>query len=167
MPDLSEAFYDEMTNPLDGAEEILSAPDMSFNRANRDELFVEAKGRYGNYKMMFMWDEIMGALQFCCEYGLQVSDTNKALASETVLNINSGLWLGHFDLPPESLVPTFRYTQLFRGMQASGAEHVQDLIRIAIDECNRNYPVFVSLCQASTPDADDLSLAMMPVMGRS
>lgn len=168
MPDLSEALFEEVVNPLDDAEEYLNAPDLlSFNRANRDELFVEARGHYGNYKMMFMWDEIMGALQFCCEYGLQVSDMNKALASETVLNINSGLWLGHFDLPPETLAPTFRYTQLFRGMQSSGADHIQELIHIAIDECDRNYPVFLSLCQATAPDSDDLNLAMMPIAGRS
>lgn len=167
MTDLADAFYEEVTNPLDGAEDIVPMPGLSFNRANRDELFVEAAGRYGNYKMMFMWDEIMGALQFCCEYGLQISDANKPLASETVLNINSNLWLGHFDLPPETLSPTFRYTQLFRGMQASGADHVQDLIKIAIDECDRNYPVFVALSQNGQADADDLSLAMMPVQGRS
>lgn len=166
MPNL-DVLYEEASNPLDGAEDILQTPGMSFNRANRDELFVEAVGRYGNYKMMFMWDELMGALQFCCEYGLQISDTNKALASETVLNINSNLWLGHFDLPPETLAPTFRYTQLFRGMQTSGADHVQDLINIAIDECDRNYPVFISLCQTETPDQNDLNLAMMSVIGRS
>lgn len=167
MPDLADALYEEMTNPLDGAEEILQTPDISFNRANRDELFVDAKGRYGNYRMMFMWDEIMGALQFCCEYGMTIADTNKTVASETVLNINSGLWLGHFDLPPETLAPTFRYTQLFRGMQANGIDHVQELIRIAIDECDRNYPVFIALSQSETPDADDLSLALMPVAGRA
>lgn len=164
---LADALYEEMSNPLDGAEELVQSPGLSLNRANRDELFVEATGKYGNYRMMFMWDEIMGALQFCCEYGLTVADTNKSMASETVLNINSGLWLGHFDLPPETLAPTFRYTQLFRGLQSSGAEHVQDLINIAIDECDRNYPVFVALSHSETPNADDLALAMMPVAGRS
>lgn len=164
---LADTLYEEMSNPLDGAEELLQTPGLSMNRANRDELFVEAAGKYGNYRMMFMWDEIMGALQFCCEYGLTVADSNKAMASETVLNINSGLWLGHFDLPPETLAPTFRYTQLFRGLQSSGAEHVQDLINIAIDECDRNYPVFVALSHAEAPNEDDLALAMMPVAGRS
>ncbi len=167
MPDLNDSFYEEVSNPLDGAEDIIQSPDMSFNRANRDELFVEAKGRYGIYRMMFMWDETMGALQFCCEYGFQVADMNKPLAAETVLNINSGLWLGHFDLPPETLAPTFRYTQLFRGMQASGADHVQELIRIAIDECDKNFPVFTALSHTATPDAEDLALALMPVAGRS
>lgn len=167
MPALADAFYEDFNNPLDGAEDILAVPGVTLNRANRDELFVEAVGRYGIYKMMFMWDEVMGALQFACEYEMQVPDHHKALASETVLNINSGLWLGHFDLPSESLVPTFRYTQLFRGMQSSGAEHVHDLINIAIDECDRNYPVFLSLCQRDRPDAQDLNLAMMPVAGRS
>ncbi len=168
MTDLSETYFeDDMTNPLDGAEEILLAPDFLLNRANRDELFVEARGRYSTYRMMFVWDEAMGALQFCCEYGLQVADLNQAQAARTVVNINSGLWLGHFDLPPETLSPTFRYTQLFRGMNASGADHVQDLIRIAIDECDRHYPVFISLSQNSAPDADDLALAMVPVQGQA
>lgn len=167
MPDLNESMFEDVSNPLDGAEDLIQSPDVVFNRANRDELFVEAKGRYGMYRMMFMWDEAMGALQFCCEYGIQVADMNKACAADTVLTINSNLWLGHFDLPPETLAPTFRYTQLFRGMQSSGADHVQDLINIAIDECDKNYPVFVALSEASAPDESDLALALMPVAGRS
>ena len=167
MSDLVDALYDDISNPLDGAEDLLPIPGISLNRANRDELFVEARGHYANYKMMFVWDEIIGALQFCCEYGFVVADMNKSLACKTVMDINSGMWLGHFDLPPETLAPTFRYTQLFRGMQSSGADHVQDLIKIAIDECDRNFPVFFSLSQTNTPDEAQLSLAMMPVSGRA
>lgn len=167
MTSLADSLYEEQTNPLDGAEDIILTPDISLSRANRDELFVDAKGLYGNYRMMFMWDETMGALQFCCEYGIQIADMNKALAAQTVMNINSGLWLGHFDLPAETLSPTFRYTQLFRGFQASGADHVQDLIRIAIDECDRNFPAFMALSHTVKPDEADLALALMPVAGRS
>ena len=167
MPQLAEAFYDDMINPLDGAEEAINTPELSFCRANRDELFVEAKGNYGTYRMMFMWDEMMGALQFCCEYEMSVADSNRVMAQETVLNINSGLWLGHFDLPAETLVPTFRYTQLFRGMQATGSDHVQDLIRIAIEECDRNFPAFSALSQSEMPDENQLSLALMPTIGHS
>lgn len=167
MTQFADSLFEEQTNPLDGAEEMILTPDISFNRTNRDELFVDAKGLYGNYRMMFMWDETMGALQFCCEYGIQITDGNRSLAAQTVLEINSNLWLGHFDLPPETLSPTFRYTQLFRGFQSSGADHIQDLIRIAVDECDRHYPAFLSLCQPTRPDQDELALALMPVAGRS
>lgn len=165
---IEEQLFDDISNPLDGVEDLLTAQNWTFNRANSDELFVDVKGRYGTYHMMFAWDEEYGALQFCCEYDLQLHDLNLDTAWRTLGRINRSLWLGHFDLAEGTSVPSFRHTQLFRGMtQTSGADHLHDLMQIAIDECDRNYPAMLMLAGTSVNDNDDLSLATMTVMGRS
>lgn len=163
-----ETLFDDISNPLDGVEDVLSAQNWTFERTNRDELFVNVKGRHCMYKMMFAWDEEYGALQFCCEYDLQLHDINIDLAYRTLGRINRSLWLGHFDIAEGSSIPSFRHTQLFRGMtQTSGADHLSDLIQIAIDECDKNYPTMVMLSQDNANDNDDFSLALMTVAGQS
>ena len=169
MTDLTDSlFEDDISNPLDGVEDVLNAQNWSFNRANRDELFVEVKGRHALYRMMFAWDDQYNALQFCCEFDLQILDANTDLAFRTLGKINRALWLGHFDLCENTLVPSFRHTQLFRGQtQTSGAEHLQDLMQIAIDECDRNYSTLLMLSHENANDNDSFSLAMMTVAGQS
>ncbi len=168
MNSMADKLFDDISNPLDGVEDILAAQKWTFNRANRDELFVEVKGRQGLYRMMFAWDEQYGALQFCCEFDLQILDANVLMAFRTLGRINRSLWLGHFDLSEDSMVPSFRHTQLFRGMnQTSGAEHLQDLMQIAIDECDRNYSALLMLAHDSLNDNESIDLAMMTVAGRS
>lgn len=167
--DPAESFFDEISNPLDGVEDLLSSQKWVFNRANRDELFVEVKGRHGVYHMMFAWDEDYGALQFCCEYDLQLHDANLDLAFRTIAHINRSLWLGHFDMAEDSMRPSFRHTQLFRGMtQTSGAEHLQDLMQIAVSECDRHYQTLLLLTQYDTgDDGEQLALVLMPAAGQS
>lgn len=168
MTDLAEHLFDDISNPLDGVEDVLTSQNWTYNRANRDELFVEVRGRHALYRMMFAWDEQTGAMQFCCEFDLQLHDSNANLAYRTLGNINRGLWLGHFDLAEETLMPSFRHTQLFRGMtQTSGADHLQDLMQIAIDECDRHYPTLLMLSNDRANDNEDFNLAMMTVAGQS
>ena len=168
MSDQIDNMFDDISNPLDGVEEVLTSQNWSFNRANRDELFVEVKGRHAMYRMMFAWDEEFGAMQFCCEFDMQLLDSNLDLAFRTLGKINRSLWLGHFDLSEETLVPSFRHTQLFRGLtQTSGADQLHDLIQIAIDECDRNYPALLILANENANDNDTFSLALMTVAGQS
>jgi hypothetical protein len=51
--------------------------------------------------------------------------------------------------------------------QTSGADHLEDLLCIAVDECDRHYPSFLTLASGSELKRDDLSLAMMTACGQS
>ncbi|MBL8637419.1 MAG: YbjN domain-containing protein [Alphaproteobacteria bacterium] len=170
MIDQLELFLsEEVSNPLDGVEDLLASQNWTFNRMNRDELLLEMKGTRGVYHMIFTWEESIGAMQFCCEFDLRLADQNYASACCTLNNMNNKLWLGHFDLDGESMTPCFRHTQLFRGLtQTSGADYLQDLIHVAIEQCDQNYAVFQMLSSVSvSPDSDSLSLALMPTLGSS
>ncbi len=145
--------WEDDCNPLDGIEDVLSSEKFAYHRMNRDELFAEAEGRYGIYRMMFAWDDLAGAMQFCCEYDFTLPASQSLNGFRAVANMNANLWLGHFDLNPNSLQPCFRHTQLFRGESGSGAEHLQDIMSIAVQECDKHYAAFYALTQQqATPD---------------
>lgn len=168
MTSSSSLMFDDTCNPLDGVEEVLTRQKWTYSRTNQDELFLEMRGKHGTYRMMFMWSEQHEIMQFCCEYDLRLADFQYPKACETLNSINYGMWVGHFHISPESMVPCFRHTQLFRGMDfGSGADHLEDLIRIAVEECDLHYPALLMLSSERTHNEDQLALALMPAQGQS
>lgn len=164
----SNLMLDDSCNPLDGVEEVLKSQKWHYSRTNRDELFLEVRGLQGTYRMMFMWNEDQEMMQFCAELDLRLADFQYVKACETINAINYNMWLGHFHISPESMVPCFRHTQLFRGMDfGSGADHLEDLIRIALDQCDMHYPALMLLASERTHDEEQLALALMTVQGQS
>lgn len=161
-------LYEDVSNPLDSVEEILCANDWIFDRMTEDELTVQITGKMGEYKLFFHWQEEFSAMRFSCQYDLEVREDATGAAAKTMTEINSDLWLGHFSFRETSAVPCFRHTTLFRGMtQTSGADHIQDMVDIALAECERFYPVFEMFSRGLPEDIGAMRLAMMPIAGES
>src|SRR5580698_2772241 len=67
-----------LANPLDILEEIITANEWLFDRANDDELIVELAGRWCHYRMFFVWQREIGALQFSCQFDMKVHESKRA-----------------------------------------------------------------------------------------
>ena len=169
-------LYDDVSNPLDGVEEIMLNNDWTFDRPNEDELTVHVSGKTGQYRMIFVWQDDYNALQFCCAPDISISPNKLDEATRVMNRINTGLWLGHFDIRTQdgreehekAFIPCFRHTSLFRGMvETSGVAHMEDLIDIALAECERYYLTFDLLSRTAGQDNKDIALAMMDIAGRS
>ena len=158
--------FEDVSNPLDSVEEILSANDWVFDRMNEEELSVQVSGKMGEYTMFFVWHETQSAMQFACEMDVSFNKECLDTAAKTVSAINASLWLGHFDICEENNAPRFRHTCLFRGMNSSsGADHIEDLVEIAIHECERYFPVFHLLTKPEACNDLDMGLAMLESAG--
>lgn len=161
-------IFEDVSNPLDSVEEILCANDWTFDRMTEDELTVQISGKMGEYTLFFHWQEEYSAMRFVCQFDLDIRREAMDQAAKTMTSINSGLWLGHFDFREGTEIPCFRHTTLFRGQtQTSGAEHIEDLVDIALAECERFYPVFDLLSRGIPANDCDMKLALMPAVGES
>jgi len=161
-------FLDEDINPLDSVEDVLSAHNWTFDRMTDDELMVEITGKSGKYRLFFIWQEDMSALQFCAQLDLQIMENNLPSAQESLLSINESMWMGHFDLPKETGKPSYRYTSLFRGPARNNiSETIEDIVDISLAQCERHYPLFTLLASANDINDQALSLAMMDTAGES
>ena len=166
-------LYDDVSNPLDCIEEIMLNNDWTFERQNEDEMSVQVTGTHGTYQMVFVWQDNYSAMQFCCAPDIKIAPNKMAEASITLNKINTGLWLGHFDIRADGneasdFIPCFRHTSLFRGMtDTSGVAHIEDLIDIALHECERYYLSFELLAKVEHACKKDMSLALMDVAGLS
>jgi hypothetical protein len=164
-----QMLFDDISNPLDGVEDFLHGQEWVFDRPTPDELTVTISGRNNtSYRLAFIWQEEFSALQFFCEYDLTVPAERQDMAGRALRAINEKIWLGHFDVPTRSGVPCFRHTSLFRGWtHSSNADHVGDLVDIALAECARHYNVFSMLASSLYLDADIMSLILSDDAGQA
>src|ERR1700679_1739358 len=125
------------TNPLDLLEDIVTANEWLFDRTGDDELIVELAGRWCHYRMFFVWQREIGALQFTCQFDMKVPDAKRSEVNDLLAMLNNRLWLGHFDLELQQGTPLFRYTVLARNDRMPGVEALEDLVEIALTECER------------------------------
>lgn len=150
-------------HPLDNVESVLAGNNWVYNRTHDDELMVKISGRNCSYNLYFIWQENMGALQYVCEYDMNIDAGNRGIGFETIMEMNAALWMGHFEVDLQSLTPSFRYTLL----QGSHAQRIEDLVDISLAQCERYQPVFQVLSQDAPADTRSLSLAMMDIIGES
>lgn len=156
---------EEICNPLDSVEDLLSNNDWVFDRPNPEELAVTVTGRAVPYRMTFLWQEDYNAMQFFCEVELDIPSARRDDATRAMQDINARLWLGHFILSPDTGLPCFRHTCLFRDTQGSGADLVEDLIDIAIGEADRYVPLFTLLAEHAAVDDALVRLALAESAG--
>lgn len=168
MNDQSIDMFEDVSNPLDSIEDLLSGNEWAFNRLTDDELTVKVAGKHGQYNLTFIWQDEYSAMQFFCEFDFTVPQSRAALTGKVLRHVNENLWLGHFDVSSRTDSPVFRHTSLFRGnTQSSGAEHIEDLVDIALAECERYHNVFTMLSAVTDLTEAHLTFALSDAAGEA
>ncbi|MBU0859656.1 MAG: YbjN domain-containing protein [Alphaproteobacteria bacterium] len=170
MPDLDQIpeIFEDVSNPLDSIEDMLSGNEWAFSRLNDEELSVQVAGKRGQYNLTFIWQDEYSAMQFFCEFDQTIPAARLDMACRVLRRINESLWLGHFDISSRNSAPCFRHTSLFRGCtQTSGAEHIEDLVDIALAESERFNNVFTMLATATDLTDDQLTFALSDAAGEA
>ncbi len=161
-------YLDGTDNPLDRVEDVLSGNNWVYSRVNDEELMVQVTGKHCGYNLYFIWQEEVNALQFCAQYDFNIEEPQMDQAARVLMSINENLWMGHFEIPRDSKVPAFRHTCLYRGMQrVQGAADLEDLVDIALAQCEKHYAAFYLLAHADEANDQSLSLALMDTVGES
>ena len=151
---------DTPLNPLDVVEELVLANDWDFHRTEDDEISIEVGGRWGTYRLLFIWQEDAGALHFCCRAEASATKETRAAVGDLLMRMNERLWIGHFDLCGAENALVFRHTSLLRGMSLVGSELIEDMVEISVGECDRFFPAFqlVANCGKTVDEAIEASI---------
>ena len=159
---------ESIINPLDNVEDILTSNNWVFNRMTDDELMVRVAGKNCDYRLFFIWQEDLSALQFCCQYEMSVNEKNMHNAGKVLMYVNENLWMGHFDIPQDTKTPSFRHTCLLRGINnGDTSSHIEDLVDISLAQCERFYSMFHFLCNSTIANDQTISLALMETSGEA
>ena len=155
------------TNPLDVLEQIVSANEWAFDRRSDSEMAAEAPGKWCDYGLYFSWSHEISAMHFSCAFDLKVPANRRDKLFELLSLANEKLWIGHFGIDSEDGVPVFRHSVLLRGAPGASAESLEDMVDIALTECERFFPAFQFVLWGGKAPAEALQAAMLDCVGEA
>ncbi|MEI7670020.1 MAG: YbjN domain-containing protein [Pseudomonadota bacterium] len=156
-----------LSNPLDMIEQIIIERDWAYDRPNDEEIVAEVTSSWCNYRIWFSWQSEQGALAFSCSFGNKIPTLAFTRIYSLLAQVNDKLWLGHFDLTSEDNAVAFRHGMLLRGGCVISMEQVEDLIDIAVAECERFYPAFQSVIWGNKSADEALAAAIFETVGEA
>ncbi len=164
MAALSEDF--QITeNPIDLVEEFVAANSWQFNRFDPDEMMADVKGKWCQYKLHFLWREDLNALYFSAALDDAIPENRRAAVYELLAHMNEKMWMGHFEICHEEMAIAFRQTCLMRGQFAASFEQIEDLVDIALAECDRFFPAIQHVIQGGKHAEEALLMSLVDVAG--
>ncbi len=155
------------SNPIDLVEEIVQSNEWAHDRASDEELVVEIAGRWCDYHLLFVWQRELNALHFSCSFEMKVPRLRRSAVFELLAVVNERLWLGHFDLAQNEHSPAFRQGVLLRGASGTSVEQIEDLVDIAVSECERFYPAFQLVVWGGKSPDEAIAAAMIDPVGEA
>ncbi len=163
MPEPEES----LGNPLDLVEQVAIANEWPFHRQNEDELAADLSGHWCQYRLWFCWHPDLGVLHLSCALEMKVPANKRAAIHGLLALANEKLWLGHFDLWSEENLPVFRHAVLLREGAGMNGELLEDLVDIAVTECERFYPAFQFVIWGGKSPVEALTAAMLETEGEA
>ena len=154
-------------NPLDLVEQVAIANEWPFQRQNDDELAAEIGGHWCQYRMWFCWHPELGVMHLSCALEMKVPANKREQIYALLAMANEKLWLGHFDLSSEENLPVFRHALMLRDGVGVSSELLEDLVDIAVTECERFYPAFQFVIWGGKSAAEALAAAMLETEGEA
>ncbi|HLZ68134.1 MAG TPA: YbjN domain-containing protein [Aliidongia sp.] len=155
------------TNPIDLVEEIVLANEWPHDRSSDEEMVVEISGRWCDYRLLFVWQEEISALHFSCSFDMKVPKARKPPVYELLATVNEKMWLGHFDICSDTGLPMFRHAVLLRGAMGASVEQIEDLVDMALTECERFYPAFQFVIWGGKTAEEAVISAMIEPVGEA
>ena len=157
-------------DPLDLIEQIVSAHEWPYDRQNAQELTVFVAGNWAEYNLHFAWNgprsaEDFGGLQVVCAFEGRVPAGSRVGIHELLARINSQMWLGHFDLVEDEGLLMYRHGVLVCEGQIASVPECENLIEIAITECERFFPAFQFVLWGGKSPAEAMEAALFETVG--
>ncbi|HET9147585.1 MAG TPA: YbjN domain-containing protein [Acetobacteraceae bacterium] len=167
MSGLASEIQETSANPLDVVEQVVAANEWAFDRRSENEMAAEAPGRWCDYGLYFSWSHEISVMHFSCAFDLKTPERRRAALYELLARANEKLWIGHFGLDPDDGMPVFRQSVLLRGTAGASAESVEDMVDIAITECERFFPAFQFVLWGGKSPDEALAAAMLECVGEA
>ena len=129
-------------HPCDSLEEIFEQEGWRFERTNMNEMRFTVSGSWCDYGLYFCWYEPRSFLYLSAQIDWKLPGNNLSRFSTLIQEINAVMFAGHLEIHPETQCPVWRLGVPCRGMDELPKAMLEDMIDLAIEECERIYPAF-------------------------
>ena len=117
--------------------------------------------------MYFTWSEKIKAISFTITFDLKFPHFKLKEAHELLALINENLWIGHFDITSRNGIPAYRYTLMSCEESEKLFKQLEDLVDIAIYECEKYYPAFQLVLFDDTRPSNALNISEFDTIGQA
>tara|TARA_B100000575_G_scaffold207868_1_gene169179 strand:+ start:8251 stop:8724 length:474 start_codon:yes stop_codon:yes gene_type:complete len=156
-----------LLNPIDIVEDVIYQKKWNFSRAADHELVAEISSQWCSYRLYFTWSENMNALSLSITFDIRFPETKLIKAYELMGLINENLWIGHFDITSKNGIPAFRHTILSSTETDVLHKKFEDMVDIAICECEKFYPCFEQVLFENITPRDAINFSKFEIIGRA
>ena len=154
-------------NPIDVVEDVIYGKKWTFSRSDDYELVAEISSQWCQYRLYFTWSEQIKAISYTITFDLKFPENKIRKAHELLALINEKLWIGHFDITSKNGIPAYRHTVLSLPVNDMLHNQLEDLVDIAIYECEKYYPAFQLVLFEDSNPSKALSLSTFDTIGRA
>lgn len=155
------------SNPIDVVEDVIHSKKWTFSRADEYELVAEIASNWCQYRLYFTWSEQIKAISFTITFDLKFPQNKSKDAHELLALINEKLWIGHFDITSTNGIPAYRHTVLSLPENEILHKQLEDLVDIAVFECEKYYPAFQLVLFEDSDPSRALSLSTFDTIGQA
>ncbi|HEY8574283.1 YbjN domain-containing protein [Phenylobacterium sp.] len=156
-----------LTNdPLDVVEHVLAAENLPFDRTEDGDLAFSLAGDWKDYELWFAWRPEGDCLQLCLSMDLSAPKEQRGAAHELIAQINTRVWLGHFELWEDGEIIFRHGMALMTGEQPSLAQAAA-MIDVAMEGADRFYPAFDFLVRGAKSPEDAIAACMFETVGEA
>ena len=138
-------------DPLDLIERLALVQDWGFERTAEAELVMSAAGQAGDLALSLIWRADLESLHIACQFAGKVPPQRREEMGRLINLVNEQLLYGHFDLWRQDGSVMFRNNLLLSGGAEAGEAQCEQLIRIAIETCERYHAPFQFAIWAGAP----------------
>ena len=167
MSSLHPDIHDEETsaNPLDLVEKLAVANDWPFHRQTDDELAAEIAGQV-SYKLWFAWHPELGVMHLSCALDMKVPAKKRtpSMRCSPWATRSSGSAISISGRTRAARVPSCRPVSRRHRRQF---ELIEDLVDIAVSECERFYPAFQFVIWGGKDPAEAITAALLETEGEA
>ena len=152
-------------NPIDVVEEVIYSKKWTFSRADDYELVAEIASKWCQYRFYFTWSEQIRAISLTVTFDLKFPHAKIIDAQELLALINEKLWIGHFDITSKNGIPAYRHTVLSFPEDEVLHYQLENLVDIAIYECEKFYPAFQLVLFEDSDPSKALAISTFDTIG--
>ena len=154
-------------NPIDIVEDVIHGKKWSFSRSDDHELVADIASQWCQYRLYFTWSEQIRAISFTVTFDIKFPQSQYRAAHELLALINEKLWIGHFDITKKNGIPAYRHTVLSLPENEMLQHQLEDLVDIAIYECEKYYPAFQLVLYEDSLPSNALSVSTFNTIGNA
>ncbi|MEO5377339.1 MAG: YbjN domain-containing protein [Magnetococcus sp. DMHC-6] len=154
------------SNPISLIEDYAIDQDWSSERTNEYELWSEIPSQWGSQRLWAAFHEDTGFLQCNCYLNIKIPPRHLLDTSHTITLINERVWLGHFEIWSEEMVPVFRIVVPLRGTELT-PEQLEDILSSILQETERFFPTFQWVIWGGKKPEDAIAATIVETEGEA